>query len=164
MSPVLGDRSRRMLTPVEPVNSEQLHDEIGRRLRVGGHRYTSGRQRVVAALCRSGGPATIPEIVELDVGLAQSSVYRNLAILEQSGVVTRVVTRDDHGRFELAESLTNHPHHHLICTNCGSVSDFELAAETESALRRSLARIGRSARFRIDTRRLDLLGVCSTCP
>lgn len=109
-------------------------------------------------------PVTIPEILDVDAGLAQSSVYRNLTILEEVGAVTRIVTHDDHARFELAEALTDHHHHHLICTSCGSVSDFELAAETESRLERALASVGQSSRFRIDGHRLDLLGTCSTCP
>lgn len=118
---------------------------------------------MVAALHDADGPVTIPEILALDGDLAQSSLYRNLAILEEVGAVTRIVTHDDHARFELAEALTDHHHHHLICTNCGSVSDFELAPDTESTLERAFNRVGRSATFQIDGHRLDLLGTCATC-
>jgi Fe2+ or Zn2+ uptake regulation protein len=145
------------------VSADLLHDDVAGLLRSGDHRYTTGRRRVVGALHDAGGPVTIPEILELDDGLAQSSVYRNLTILEEVGAVTRIVTHDDHARFELAETLTDHHHHHLICTSCGSVSDFELAPEAETTLERALARVGRSARFRIDGHRLDLLGTCADC-
>ena len=144
--------------------SDLLHDDVLSMLRAGDHRYTTGRRRVVAALHTAAGPVTIPEILELDTGLAQSSVYRNLTILEEVGAVTRIVTHDDHSRFELAEALTDHHHHHLICTNCGSVSDFELSSEAESSLERAFERVGRAARFDIDGHRLDLLGTCATCP
>jgi len=148
---------------VSQVSSDLLHDDVATLLRVGDHRYTTGRQRVVAALHDGEGPLTIPEILELDSELSQSSLYRNLAILEEVGAVTRIVTHDDHSRFELAEALTDHHHHHLICTSCGSVSDFELAPDTESTLDRAFARVGRSAKFRIDGHRLDLLGTCADC-
>jgi Fe2+ or Zn2+ uptake regulation protein len=118
---------------------------------------------VIGALQRADGPVTIPEILQLDAELAQSSVYRNLAILEEVGAVTRIVTHDDHARFELAEALTDHHHHHLICTTCGSVSDFELNGDTESTLDRALGRVARGSKFRVEGHRLDLIGTCADC-
>lgn len=146
------------------MSTELLDDEVAVLLRTGDHRYTRGRRRVVAALRRAGGPVTIPQILEVEPDLAQSSVYRNLAILEEVGAVTRIVTNDDHAHFELAEALTDHHHHHLICTNCGLVSDFELSTAVEQTLDRALRKTGRSAQFRIEAHRLDLIGVCATCP
>ena len=35
--------------------------------------------------------------------MPQSSAYRNLAVLEQAGVIRRVITDDDFARFELDE-------------------------------------------------------------
>jgi len=118
---------------------------------------------VVSALQANGGPVTIPQILELDGSLAQSSVYRNLAILEEVGAVARIVTHDDHARYELAETLTDHHHHHLICSSCGLVRDFELSADLEQALGDALQRTGRSNRFRVDGHRLDLIGACPDC-
>lgn len=146
------------------MSAELLDDEVAALLRSGDHRYTSGRRRVVAALRLAEGPVTIPQILDLEPGLAQSSVYRNLAILEEVGAVSRIITHDDHAHFELAEALTDHHHHHLICTNCGIVSDFELSPEIEQTLDRALRRTGRSAQFRIEAHRLDLIGICATCP
>ena len=146
------------------MSADLLHDDVASLLRTGDHRYTSGRRRVIRVLHAVARPVTIPEILGVDAGLAQSSVYRNLTILEEVGAVTRIVTHDDHARFELAEALTDHHHHHLFCSSCGSVSDFELAADTESNLETALASVGRSSKFRIDGHRLDLLGTCSTCP
>jgi Fur family transcriptional regulator, ferric uptake regulator len=145
------------------MSADLLHDDVATLLRTGDHRYTTGRRRVISALHEADGPVTILRILELDTGLAQSSVYRNLAILEEVGAVVRIVTHDDHARYELAEALTDHHHHHLICTNCGSVSDFQLPPDTESALGQAFARVGRRAEFRIDGHRLDLLGTCATC-
>ena len=119
--------------------------------------------KIIAALHAADGPLTIPQILDRDSSLAQSSVYRNLAILEEVGAVTRIVTHDDHARYELAERLTDHHHHHLICSSCGLVSDFELSAQLEQALDSALQRTGRSNNFRVDGHRLDLLGTCGTC-
>lgn len=121
------------------------------------------RRRVVAALHTADGPITIPQILDLDGSLAQSSVYRNLAVLEEVGAVTRIVTHDDHARYELAEALTDHHHHHLVCSSCGLVSDFELAPELEQSLDQALRRAGGSKRFRVEGHRLDLIGTCADC-
>ncbi len=145
------------------MTADLLHDDVASLLRVGEHRYTTSRRQVISVLHTSAGPVTILDILEVDTGLAQSSVYRNLAILEEVGAVVRIVTHDDHARFELAERLTDHHHHHLICTTCGSVSDFELTADTEGILNMAFAKVSRSAKFTIDSHRLDLLGSCADC-
>lgn len=145
------------------MSADLLHDDVASLLRAGDHRYTTGRKRVIAALEVAGGPVTIPEILALDAELAQSSLYRNLTILEEVGAVTRIVTLDDHARFELAEALTDHHHHHLICTECGSVSDFELRRDVEATLERAFDAVARQAAFRIDGHRLDLVGTCDDC-
>ncbi len=132
-------------------------------LKANGHRYSSARRRIVEALLTIDGPVTIPQLVEVGEGLALSSAYRNLAVLEESGVAARVVTPDDHARFELAERVTRRHHHHMICTSCGDVLDFELPETFEQSLDRELHRAGRSATFSIDRHHLDLLGTCSSC-
>ncbi len=140
-----------------------MHDDVAELLRSGDHRYTNGRRRVVSALQASDGPVTIPQILELDGSLAQSSVYRNLSILEEVGAVSRIVTHDDHARYELAEALTDHHHHHLICSSCGSVSDVELTEQLERTIDEALHRTGQSYNFRVDGHRLDLVGACADC-
>lgn len=136
--------------------------EVSALLTSADQRYTSGRKRVVSVLLSGGGPLTITQILEADPDLAQSSVYRNLTILEEVGAVTRIVTNDEFARYELAEHLTEH-HHHLICTTCGDVIDFALDAETEAGLDQALHAAAHAAGFRPDAHRLDLLGTCKNC-
>ena len=83
---------------------------------------------LVHLLSSSDRPLTIPEILTAKSGMPQSSVYRNLAVLEEAGLVQRVASSDDWARFELAEDLTGH-HHHQICTQCGEVRDFTLPGD-----------------------------------
>lgn len=141
---------------------DELHDEISALLRSADQRYTKGRRALVTTLRRIGQPMTLPQILEAGDGLAQSSVYRNLAVLEDAGVVTRIVTNDEFARYELAEQLTEH-HHHLICQSCGDVTDFSLGTRTESTLDRALHRIADDAGFQVEAHRLDLVGTCADC-
>jgi Fe2+ or Zn2+ uptake regulation protein len=139
-----------------------LHATIVERLRSGDQRYTTNRRAVVEVLERSDRPLTIPQILEHRPDLAQSSVYRNLAVLEDTGVVHRVHSSDDFARYELAEDLAGH-HHHLICSACGSVADFTVSADVEETLTSALDRVASATGFQPEHHRLDLVGLCDSC-
>jgi Fe2+ or Zn2+ uptake regulation protein len=143
------------------VATTELHEAITARLRGVGLRYTHQRRRLVEILARSGNPVAMPEILRRG-GLAQSSVYRNLNDLERAGVVRRLVTDEEHGRYELSEDLTEH-HHHLICSNCGTVQDLPLPADFERRLQQTLDRLARAVGFAEVSHRLDLIGLCASC-
>ena len=99
-----------------------MHATVADRLRRTSASATPrAREALVTILERASTPLSTAEIVEARTG-PQSSVYRNLSVLEHAGVVRRVVTEGEFARFELAEELTEH-HHHLICSNCGTVED-----------------------------------------
>jgi Fe2+ or Zn2+ uptake regulation protein len=142
--------------------SMSLHEAASSRLRGAGQRYTERRQQLVELFERSDRPLAIPEILAARTGLKQSSVYRNLADLEQAGVVRRVMTDEEYGRYELAEDLGGH-HHHLICSRCGRVRDVDVPAGLEASLDRVLDRLARKAGFASVSHRLDLIGLCQDC-
>ena len=142
--------------------STELHTTAAERLRADGQRYTSQRRALVDLLADVDQPLTIPQLLERQPGLAQSSAYRNLAVLERAGVVHRIVTSVEFARFELAEDLTHH-HHHLICSACGDVTDVQVSAAVEHDLETALARVARRTGFTVRTHRLDLVGTCPGC-
>ena len=140
-----------------------VHAVAESRLRAGGQRYTRNHRAVVAALLAAGRPLTLPDLLDDANGLAQSSAYRSLAVLEAAALVHRMMTGGDFARFELAQELTEHHHHHRVCSSCGSVEDFTLPADVEAALEKALQRLARRAAFQAESHQLDLVGLCSTC-
>ena len=120
------------------ASTAELNRAVTDQLAVHDLRYTAVRRRLVDELRRAEGPVTLPQILESATDLAQSSAYRNLSLLEEAGVVRRLVHGGDHAHFELAEELTEH-HHHLICDVCGAVVDFTLGAELERRLESTFA-------------------------
>ena len=136
--------------------------EVAARLAGVGQRLTGTRRAIVEALAKAEKPLSIPEILDADTSLAQSSVYRNLSVLENAGAVSRVVTTDEWARFELSEELTGH-HHHLVCSRCGAVDDVRIPDDVESDLDRALGILAARAGFELQHHRLDLVGVCSKC-
>jgi Fe2+ or Zn2+ uptake regulation protein len=139
-----------------------LHATATSRLRADGQRYTPRRRALVELLAEVDQPLTIPQLLEHRRDLAQSSAYRNLAVLERAGVVHRVVTTDEFARYELAEDLTEH-HHHLICSTCGEVADFTVPGAVEADLEAALAKVAKRAGFTARGHRLDLVGTCASC-
>jgi Fe2+ or Zn2+ uptake regulation protein len=142
---------------------DDLHTAVAARLRAAGQRYTTGRRMLIDALVRSERPVTTAELVASEPRLPQSTTYRNLAHLEQAGVVRTVMGSDEYSRFELAEALTGHHHHHLVCVSCGTVEDFEAPRRVEQGLADAIARIATGTGFRAETHRLDVLGTCASC-
>jgi Fe2+ or Zn2+ uptake regulation protein len=138
-----------------------LDDAVELRLRAVGQRYTAQRRAIVDALRRKGNPVPIPELADPRGGLPQSSVYRNLAVLEQAGAVHRVVT-GEFARYELAEELTEH-HHHLVCRSCGAVEDVAVSSAFERQVGRAVSEIVARTGFSAVSHRLDLFGTCRNC-
>ena len=83
-------------------------------------------------------------------------------MLEQAGLVHRIVTDGEFARFELAEDLTEH-HHHLICANCGLVEDVPASAGLEQSVHTAANQIARSTGFHTQRHRVDLVGLCARC-
>lgn len=139
----------------------EVHEAAAGRLNDQGQRYTPGRRQLVDVLTGLSGPVTI-DAIRQDRTLPLSSVYRNLQVLEDAGIVRRVPGPDESPRFELAEDLTEH-HHHLVCTKCNRVEDFVMPPALEKALGRAVGLAADQMGFTATDHRLDLEGLCATC-
>ena len=140
----------------------EIHDSIATRLRGAAARYTDGRRALVDVLLAAGRPLTVEEILDRSARVRQSSVYRNLSVFEESGLVHRVAGHDEFTRYELAEEIVGH-HHHFACRSCGAVADVELPHDVEEALTRTLDELAARTRITVDAHRLDLVGLCRSC-
>jgi len=131
------------------------------RLRRVGQRLTPRRRSLLEILRSTVRPLTIHEILDRGSGLAMSSAYRNLTVLEHAGVVNRVITQEEFGRYELAEELTEH-HHHLVCSSCGLVRDLVSDVDAERLMDLAMRRATELGSAPA-THRLDILGLCEDC-
>jgi Fe2+ or Zn2+ uptake regulation protein len=138
------------------------HTVVADRLHRGRQRYTGGRRALVSALLGAGRPLSIAELLRRDADWSQSSLYRNLAVLESCGVVIRLPSTDGVARFEVAEELSRH-HHHLVCSSCGRLDDVDLPARVEATLHAVTAEAGKMLGYEVDEHRLELIGRCSEC-
>lgn len=126
-------------------------------------RYTHGRRAVVDTMARATGPMSASELAEvMSPGVPLSSLYRTLSVLEEAGVVVHHLGAKGLTRYELAEWLTGH-HHHLVCVDCGAVSDVEIPIGQEESVRSLVVEIAALASFSPTDHALEIEGICALC-
>lgn len=146
----------------DSVTSDFWNAELRRvaeRLRQSGQRVTRQRLAVFSALARLGGHRTAEEVYDYvrahhpDVNL--STVYRNLDLGVELGLVTQTDLGGGVRRFELVRAER---HHHLVCQRCRTVMEFEdeLLEPLRAALRERYRFIARMDHFAI-------FGTCARC-
>jgi len=145
------------------TDAATIHDEVALHLARLDQRYTPLRRALVETMAGAGRPITIPEILSTNPGLSQSSAYRNITALIDAGAARRVTGADDHGRFELAEGLSGHHHHHLVCGSCGKVADVRPSPRLERAVAEAARAAADEEGFDVTEHRFDLVGVCADC-
>jgi Fur family transcriptional regulator, ferric uptake regulator len=134
------------------------------RLRQRGVRYTRARQLVMERLLASSGPVTVAELEEgLRGRVPTSSIYRTLGALEDADIVDKHHDVSGLARYEIAEDLTGHHHHHLVCLGCGEAHDVDITPVLEQAITSFVAAAGERFDFEVVDHRLDLHGWCSRC-
>lgn len=120
---------------------------------------TKPRELILAALGAERRPYNAQELFETlskkhDIDLV--TIYRTLASFEKAGLAKRVDLRQDAVAYELA----GEHHHHIVCTECGTVEDFELC-DMEAVTKKVVAKSKRFTAVREHT--LELFGVCDSC-
>ena len=148
---------------MDPAPRSALHDDVATRLRRGRQRYTDPRRALVNLLLDVERPHSIAELLVAEPAMSQSSLYRNLTVLEQCDVVRRLQGPDDVARFELGEDVTGDHHHHLVCRACGSIEDIEVEPAVEAAMHTAVDHARDERGFVTELHRLELLGTCATC-
>jgi Fe2+ or Zn2+ uptake regulation protein len=133
------------------------------RLEAKQARFTPARRLVIETLHRSSGPQSAADLAAaIDGAIPISSLYRTLAVLEESEVIERFPDQAGIARYELAEWLTGH-HHHMTCVECGATSDVAVPGDLEATVADLVLEVGRRFDFAVTGHRLDLQGVCSQC-
>ena len=129
-------------------------------LRQHGYKLTPQRRRLLGVIALSHEhltPAAIYERVQQgypDIGLV--TVYRTLEILSSLGLICEVHAGANR-RSYLMRRPSGH-HHHLICSECGAVTDF-----TDCDLGELEQRLSRETGFKIKSHSLELMGQCQKC-
>ncbi len=132
------------------------------RLERVGSRLTVSRKLILTILESAKKPMTVTDIGAQAPAMVQSSLYRNLTVLEDAQLVTRIINDNDFAFFELDEHVLGH-HHHLRCTHCGDVVDIEMSHSIEELLEKTARSVAKKHAFTHVEHHLDFTGICKKC-
>ncbi len=86
--------------------------------------------------------------------LSMGTVYRNLNILREQGLVKKIDFGSTFDRFDANTGA----HYHFICERCGAIIDLELPIDEELN-----KRVNKSTPFRASRHRVEFYGICDKC-
>lgn len=134
---------------------EQIMTELG----AAGHKLTCKRKAIVEILLAEHKMCSAKDILaKLRTGFPQVSfdtVYRNLSLLKEMGLIHEAVVGDGGSRYSLC-STTSH-HHHLICLNCGHTLELPVCPMQQ------VDKLAVGSKFKITGHRFEVYGYCAGC-
>ncbi|MGW8374789.1 Fur family transcriptional regulator [Streptomyces sp. ODS28] len=129
------------------------------RLRERGWRMTAQRRVVAEVLDGEHVHLSADEVLErasvLLPEIARATVYNTLSELVSLGEVTEVSSI---GRAKLYDPNAHRPHHHLVCSRCGTIRDVHPGGDPLAALP-DAERFG----FTVHAAEVTFRGVCAEC-
>lgn len=143
------------MLPIDMISPQ----EILQKLKENGHRQTVARTALIEVLARDHRPLDAGEILQIlvkrGVAINKTTLYRELAFLQQQGMVTDVRLNERQTRYELA----GEHHHHVVCTSCDRIEEVELDHHLEAQEKK----IEALTQFKIEKHSLEFFGLCAAC-
>ena len=144
---------------IEDAKLDEKVNEIQVALKEKGYRLTSSRQKIVRALLGCGGHVTadglLEEVHEIDTTVGRMTVYRTLELLSELGLIRPVYQGTGAAHCIL---LDGGHHHHLICSGCDAVIEFE-----ECGLQEVGKLLAERFDFAIEGHLVEFYGRCQNC-
>jgi len=129
-------------------------DEAIAALREAGLRLSTARRLVIEALFAADGPVSAASLAQT-LSLEESSVYRNLEVLERHGLTRHVHLGHSPGLYAL---VGRDDGEYLYCERCGKVTLLR-PEELEPVRDHLQQRFGHMARFT----HFAIVGLCAAC-
>lgn len=134
-----------------------------------GGRLTGPRKAIIDFFHSNRGHFTAEEVFEKlsqqYPGLGIATVYRTIASLYSSGLISRVDFAGEIARYELSEIHEgSRHHHHLVCENCGRIFEYDDFMQEERSFFRKIEKVlSLRHNFLIKGHSLYFRGFCSEC-
>lgn len=142
---------------------EKRIEAIKKHLHAASYKLTPQREATVRVLLEHEEDHLSAEDVYLlvkskspEIGLA--TVYRTLELLSELKIVDKINFGDGVSRYDVRDEGETHHHHHLICTECGSVTEIKTYLLTDAE-----QFVQEEAQFEVHDHRLTFYGVCRDC-
>ena len=87
---------------------------------------------------------------------SRASVYRTIALLKKSGLLSESIRQDGKALYELSPAKGHHDH--LVCLKCGGIEEFK-----DNVIEEHQEKICKKYGFEIKEHRLEIRGYCRKC-
>jgi len=95
------------------------------------------------------------QAIEKDPRISLATVYRNLRLFKELGLVDEVHLDEARCYYEIRRSAD---HYHLVCKSCGKVTEFE-----STVVANLIDEVQRNSDFNVTRAELHLEGYCQKC-
>ena len=130
------------------------------RLKNSGYKLTNARLSVLQAIQDLGGHCTSAEVLEkvasADETIGRASVFRTLDLLTQLGIIRPTFVESS--MTPQYVMLPDGHHHHVICTSCSRVIEFE-----DCGLAGLTAALEKQFKLMITGHLLEFYALCESC-
>ena len=130
------------------------------RLRGAGYKLTHARVTVLTVIQALGGHCTSSDVLDAvaatDESIGRASVFRTLDLLTQLGIIRP--TYVDTSMTPQYVMLPDGHHHHVICTNCSQVIEFD-----DCGLSELTQKLENQYNLQIKGHLLEFYAVCEAC-
>jgi len=143
------------------VEYEQLLNDFKQLLKKNNLKFTIQREVILETLYNSDEHLTPEGLHHLiqekqpDLKTGIATVYRTLALLEESNVVTSLSFGAQGKKYELG---AKEHHDHLICTECGKITEF-----VDDEIERRQHSITEELGFKMSDHSMQIYGICAEC-
>ena len=146
--------------PTRPPDAERLRRDLNAYMNRRGLRSTEQRRLIIDTFFETAEHITIDQLLERvrvhDARIGYATVYRTMKMLADGGIVHERKFGDGFTRYELADEDAHHDH--LICLECGNITEFE-----EPMIEELQERIADKHGFQVQHHKHELYGVCADC-
>ncbi len=122
------------------------------------YKFSSQREKIIELLKNTRIHPTAnriyDEIKKEFPNISMGTVYRNLNVLIEMGLVNKLDFGSTFDRFEYKED----PHYHFICKKCGKILDIEIPKDIDLT-----KNIQRKYNVNIQSHRAEFYGLCQDC-
>lgn len=137
-----------------------MAESILESLKAGGKKLTKPRKALLEILEGSPLPITAAEaharLRKKRHAIDLVTVYRNLAMLQELGLVTPIGLHEGQMRYEVRHGREHH--HHIQCRGCGLIVDLLLCP-----LKKLTDLVERQTKFAVEGHALEFFGWCPQC-
>lgn len=127
-------------------------------LKESGLKATFQRMNILESIACQGHmsiDAIYDKVVKIHPSLSLATVYKNIILMVEQGVLVEVPITGQKAKYELVKD----DHIHLVCTECGEVEDKPHDSRAD-ALFNSMTK---HENFVLSKQQINLYGVCSHC-